>query len=513
MKVPSFFFWGTQACTSASQRRHVQLSNIIAIGLFGVSITLEIAYLNVYGLTFTAWSIFIISILILLTLIINRLRLIVFSRIWLSLFPTVALLVSSVIIKTINPSGVWEYDYFTYRFVLLSLAALPVVLFSNKEVKVLMLCLVTSGLLLFLFDSIHTFFGVGNRAALLPGSKYFFANIVIAVAYVIIIGSVFFLKSDSERSETITEKVIDETESTKQTLIRYQNAILSLAKVFRTTTGSEAELSKRLCEALAINLNVNRVSVWTLKEGNENLTRTHLHEADGSTDETVTLHRSDFPSYFQALESQPFIMAAEAQTNPNTKEFTETYLKPLRIYSMLDCPIMFENMVVGVVCCENQNAIRQWKPEDVLFVQSMADLISVYKQNEEIKRLYITVNQQNRELVGKSEEIRSINSNLEILVQKRTRQLEDRNKKLTDYGFINSHLLRAPLTRIMGLSDLISLEVNPQDKNLLIYLLDSCKELDKVVNQINDTLNENQILTKEGVISGIAEHRNLNKTA
>jgi GAF domain-containing protein len=502
MNTPSFFLSGTEFSNSVSQYRHIALSNFIALVLFGLAIFLEIMYLNFYGPTTTAVAILIVGCSTLFTVALNRWGFTQASRAWLCITPPSMLIAVSIYAKFNNSLQVREYDYFTYRIVLLALAVLPVVMFTNRELRIMMVCLIVSGLLLFLFDPIHLLFGAENKAGAFPGSRYYFVNVVVLVAYVIIIGSVLFLKSSAERKEILREQVIENTETTKQNLLRYQNAILTLAKDFRAMIGTEAELSKRLCEVLADNLRVSRVSVWNLSEQNTILTRVHLHEDDMSTDEHVALKRSDFPAYFQALETEPFIMATDAQTHADTSEFTESYLKPLQIISMLDCPIVVENRVVGVICCENKYETRDWKPEDTLFMQSLSDLIAEYRQNEEIRKLYLTVQQKNNELVNKTNEIKSVNDNLEWLVRNRTQELEERNQKLVEYGFINSHLLRAPLTRILGLSDLISREVTLQEKQMLLHLLDSARELDKVISRINDTLNENQFITKEDVISG-----------
>jgi light-regulated signal transduction histidine kinase (bacteriophytochrome) len=53
-------------------------------------------------------------------------------------------------------------------------------------------------------------------------------------------------------------------------------------------------------------------------------------------------------------------------------------------------------------------------------------------------------------------------------VRERTHELEVQNEKLTEYDFINSHLLRAPLARILGLADLLCLEnTSVSDRELI----------------------------------------------
>lgn len=69
--------------------------------------------------------------------------------------------------------------------------------------------------------------------------------------------------------------------------------------------------------------------------------------------------------------------------------------------------------------------------------------------------------------------------------------LEQRNKQLTRSAFINSHLLRAPLARLLGLAGLIRKESNKfEDPQVIERFTDSCNELDQVVKVISETLEE-----------------------
>ncbi|MGZ3755954.1 MAG: PAS domain S-box protein [Mucilaginibacter sp.] len=69
------------------------------------------------------------------------------------------------------------------------------------------------------------------------------------------------------------------------------------------------------------------------------------------------------------------------------------------------------------------------------------------------------------------------------------RAIESQNKKLTEISWIQSHLIRAPLSRILALAPLIKQAMlDDEDKERMIeYLLLSANELDKVINNISDT--------------------------
>jgi len=504
------FTWGTGLGEYSSSKHRIINSNQIAVLLFLLSLCLEVAYLVFYPIGIEAYAILFAGLLSLSTILINKAGYTKFSRYWLSISISTILLVASVFSKVQHHHLVdHEYDYFNYRIMIMAVSILPAILFSIAEFRSMLICFLVSIFFMVFYDPIHELFGVGNNAAIVADSHYYFSNVIIILSHAFILSLVIVLKSVAEKNEIANEKLILKSDSSKKRLIKYQYTLLDAAKEYRLLEGDEAKMYKLMCTTLSKTLNVNRVSIWELDDDGSMLTRKYLFEQDGSTDEQVSLFQNDYPKYFYAFKNKSFISADQARTHEDTKEFTDSYLVPLDIYSMLDCPIIFNDRTIGVICCENQHVIKRWNPEDGIFIQSLADLISMYKQNEEIKRLLFTLRQKNVELALQTGEIKSINENLETLVKRRTLDLEERNKKLVEYGFINSHLVRAPLARIMGLSDLISRDMNSNDQTLVNLLTYSAQELDIILSRITNVLGENQNLSVEMLNKEIERSRNI----
>lgn len=100
------------------------------------------------------------------------------------------------------------------------------------------------------------------------------------------------------------------------------------------------------------------------------------------------------------------------------------------------------------------------------------------------------------ELNHANEELTSMNDGLDLMVKNRTEELEERNYQLTEYAFINSHLLRAPLARILGLTDLIRMEsTDPKTKGLMDKMFNSCEELDEIIKLMSSQLSEGSVLS------------------
>ncbi|MBC7389785.1 MAG: hypothetical protein H7329_11275 [Opitutaceae bacterium] len=134
---------------------------------------------------------------------------------------------------------------------------------------------------------------------------------------------------------------------------------------------------------------------------------------------------------------------------------------------------------------------------------AQAKLIIEYKKTDELKE---KINRELEKLVKErtqklsdqyieiqvqQEEIKSMNENLEELVKRRTNQLVARNKKIEEYSFSNSHLVRGPLARILGLTYLARLE-NNIDFTQLKLIEDNAKELDEIIKKMTRILEETE---------------------
>lgn len=66
------------------------------------------------------------------------------------------------------------------------------------------------------------------------------------------------------------------------------------------------------------------------------------------------------------------------------------------------------------------------------------------------------------------------------------KEIENQNEKLKDIAWIQSHIVRAPLTNIIGLLKIINETNAVTDKELLSYLNQSVEELENSINEIVD---------------------------
>jgi len=171
--------------------------------------------------------------------------------------------------------------------------------------------------------------------------------------------------------------------------LNIQNEVLiHLAKSSALNQGDLSTALREITAATATTINIERVSVWLY-----NSTRTYIECLDlyeltsNQHSQGLKLSIADYPSYFEALAKDEPILADDAYTDPRTHEFSESYLTPLGISSMLDIPIALGGQTLGVLCIEHVGSAHRWLPQEENFACSIADLVSLGLEAHDRKRI------------------------------------------------------------------------------------------------------------------------------
>ncbi|MDC4204251.1 MAG: MEDS domain-containing protein [Candidatus Manganitrophus sp.] len=186
----------------------------------------------------------------------------------------------------------------------------------------------------------------------------------------------------------ITErKRMEETLRESENRLRRQNRVLaSLARNQVETADIKTSLQE-ITEASAQTLEVERVSIWLYNEDRSQIHSLDLYERSLYRHSAGSELRAEmYPSYFEALELERIIPAHDAHTDPRTREFSESYLTPFGITSMLDAPIWLNGKMVGVVCHEHVGPPRRWTAEEQNFAASIADITALAIETAERRR-------------------------------------------------------------------------------------------------------------------------------
>jgi PAS domain S-box-containing protein len=159
---------------------------------------------------------------------------------------------------------------------------------------------------------------------------------------------------------------------------RHRNVLLELALLDKSNLDHALTV---ICTHAAAVSNLARVGYWKLPEDGRALTCEVLYRQDCSGADPkakgMRLPAAVFPKYFAALARREPIVAHHAETHPDTRDFTDSYLRPLGITSMLDVPVWLHGRLVGVFCQEHVGEPRTWTPEEVDFASSLATMVSL----------------------------------------------------------------------------------------------------------------------------------------
>ncbi len=156
----------------------------------------------------------------------------------------------------------------------------------------------------------------------------------------------------------------------------YEATLRELARM--DTSVWEAAL-QTITQADAAALEVHRVGVWLFSKDRSEIVCENLYDAREDRHEKGTrLRAEDYPRYFEALSEKRLLAADDARTDPDTSEFTESYLKPLGITAMLDVPVWHRGEVAGILCHEHTGQQqRQWTIDEQEFAASVAEAVAL----------------------------------------------------------------------------------------------------------------------------------------
>jgi PAS domain S-box-containing protein len=161
-------------------------------------------------------------------------------------------------------------------------------------------------------------------------------------------------------------------------LCRVQAGLLELATNADIYRGQRTEAFQMISRVATHSLMVDRASIWFFTDARAAIRCADLYERQTDRHSSgIELPAVSFPRYFSELAIEGIIAADQAQTDSRTSEFTDSYLVPLGITSMLDVPIRSEGKMVGIICHEHIGPSRQWKLEEVQFATSVANTISL----------------------------------------------------------------------------------------------------------------------------------------
>jgi GAF domain-containing protein len=237
-------------------------------------------------------------------------------------------------------------------------------------------------------------------------------------------------------------------------------------------------------------MGITQVTVWKMSATQDRLESVMSYNSLTSEFTSgVSFDIAGYQLYYEVLYAEKIVAVEDVLTHELTKQNSNDYFIPHNIKSCMDVPYYMGGTLGGTISFENHASTRTWTNQDKNFAQALADIVTLAVESAWRREYEEKIRLQN-------ESISQINKSLEDRVRKRTEELEKQNEKLAEYAFINSHVLRAPLSRILGLIHLVDIS-EKKDGQLIAYLRQSGNELDEVVKKINRALDERGELARK----------------
>jgi PAS domain S-box-containing protein len=195
-------------------------------------------------------------------------------------------------------------------------------------------------------------------------------------------------QEEMRRKEKHIQNMLDGEKRRNDVSNKNRQLVMELTKNKDIQEGKWDSALEKITSSISRQLNVSRCSIWMYKARENKISCEKLYQQGKASFESgLELSGRDYPGYFEAVTSEAIIIAKDAHTHVATREFSEGYLRPLKIESMLDVPFFNEGKISGVICCEHQNEQKDWTDEDVEFLKSCADLITVTYNTAKINQM------------------------------------------------------------------------------------------------------------------------------
>jgi PAS domain-containing protein len=143
--------------------------------------------------------------------------------------------------------------------------------------------------------------------------------------------------TERKRTEELHQKRNEE-------VIRFQTALLALGKKHHRDLH---ETLRTITETNAKILHVACVRIWLYSDDRTKITCEEMYRLyENDHERGMEMETHFYPKYFSSLQESRILAAADARNDERTNEFTEPYVVPYGISSMLDVP----NYCLSRVC-------------------------------------------------------------------------------------------------------------------------------------------------------------------
>jgi PAS domain S-box-containing protein len=177
--------------------------------------------------------------------------------------------------------------------------------------------------------------------------------------------------------KVIHNEKLKQIEEQKRILQKQQyDAFLFKQSLISTSTfsGFEQYLATLFAEIRSL-IDIDRVSLWDYTGD-----YVQCKYANFRFNKHEKIAKNEYPNYYNFIEKDVILVSDDAQNDPKTIEFCESYLKPNKIFSLVDIPIRIDGKISNVLTLEETGQIKSRSNEELDFILKICDLIEINSQ-------------------------------------------------------------------------------------------------------------------------------------
>ena len=134
---------------------------------------------------------------------------------------------------------------------------------------------------------------------------------------------------------------------------------------------------RKITEAAATNVEVERASVWLYEENDKVMRCVNLFEWSYNRHvEGISFRIADYPNFFEALNADEIIATNNPLLDVRTQDLRD-YLESFNITSLFCVPVRLAGVTAGMLCLEAVEVLHCWTQEDLNFGRANGNLISL----------------------------------------------------------------------------------------------------------------------------------------
>ncbi|WP_162174258.1 PAS domain S-box protein [Flavobacterium daejeonense] len=154
-----------------------------------------------------------------------------------------------------------------------------------------------------------------------------------------------------------------------------ENLLKFTAKSYSTEENLETKL-KSILENAAKTIGASRTSYWEYLE--DKICCLQSYELNSNTfTNGLIITKEDYPDFFLSLESKTPLVASNVKNNPIIKELYPDSPDMPGVSSVIKTPVFINGALIGLVCIEMIETIKQWDNEDINFSRAIADSVAI----------------------------------------------------------------------------------------------------------------------------------------